>query len=170
MDIWDYFQNGPQDFFFSLIFWFSFIFLNIKPLSEIGPCLLVIQLQVFANYICRWPKELWFHSVWLLILLQYWRHKLWPSSSSHANWRNFFLCCVNWALVVVAQVNLYKSDVESFIMKEKRQLPSKEESIEFVCRVLDPGLKISGKSLLKSWYLIRVVVSDRMLGCKTFGI
>ena len=42
-------------------------------------------------------------------------------------------------------MNLYKSDVESFIMKEKRQLPSKEESIEFVCRVLGPGLKISGK-------------------------
>ena len=42
-------------------------------------------------------------------------------------------------------MNLYKSDVESFIMKEKRQLPSKEESIEFVCRVLGPGLKILGE-------------------------
>ena len=46
-------------------------------------------------------------------------------------------------------MNLYKSDVESFIMKEKRQLPSKEESIEFVCRVLGHGLKIPGKSFLK---------------------
>ena len=125
----------------------------------IDPAAERIILKIVRFLYIFFKQWLWFHSVWLLILLQYWRHKLWPSSSSHANWRNFFLCCVNWALV--AQVNLYKSDVESFIMKEKRQLPSKEESIEFVCRVLGPGLKISGKFSWKAdifkelWFLTK---------------
>ena len=42
VDKWDYFQNG------------SFIFLNIKPLSEVAPGLLVIQIQIQAvwNDLC----------------------------------------------------------------------------------------------------------------------
>ena len=39
VDKWDYFQNRPQDFFFS-------ISLIMKPLSEVAPGLLVIQIQI----------------------------------------------------------------------------------------------------------------------------
>ena len=47
VDKWDYFQNRPQDFFFSYyIFQFLFLFLNKKPLSEVAPGLLVIHIQI----------------------------------------------------------------------------------------------------------------------------
>ena len=39
-------QNRPQDFFF--LFIFSFIFLNMKPLSELAPGILVIQIPIQA--------------------------------------------------------------------------------------------------------------------------
>ena len=41
-------QNDSQDFFFSLIFKFSYIFLNMKTLSEVAPGLLFIQIQIQA--------------------------------------------------------------------------------------------------------------------------
>ena len=41
-------QNRPQDFFFSFIFKFAFIFSNIKPLPEVPPGFLVIQIQIEA--------------------------------------------------------------------------------------------------------------------------
>ena len=41
-------QNGSQDFFFSYTFKFLFIVLNMKPLSEVAPGLLAIQIQVQA--------------------------------------------------------------------------------------------------------------------------
>ena len=50
VDNCDYFQNGSQIFFlFSILI--SFIFLNMKPLSEVAPGLLVIQIQIQAV----WP-------------------------------------------------------------------------------------------------------------------
>jgi hypothetical protein len=39
-------QNRQQDLFFSFIL--SFILLNMKPLSEVAPLLLVIQIQIQA--------------------------------------------------------------------------------------------------------------------------
>ena len=43
VDKWGDFQNGSQFFFL-----FSFIFLNMKPLSEVAPGFLVIQIQIQA--------------------------------------------------------------------------------------------------------------------------
>ena len=40
-------QNGSQDFFL-LSFIFLFIFFNMKPLSEVAPGLLVIQISIQA--------------------------------------------------------------------------------------------------------------------------
>ena len=40
-------QNGSQDIFFPFIFYFPF-FLDMKPLSKVAPCLLVIQIQIQA--------------------------------------------------------------------------------------------------------------------------
>ena len=44
-------QNGSQDFFSLLYLIFSFIFLNMKPLSKVAPGLLFIQIQIQA--VCR---------------------------------------------------------------------------------------------------------------------
>jgi hypothetical protein len=41
-------QNRQQDFIFSFIFQFAFIFSNIKPLPEVPPGFLVIQIQIEA--------------------------------------------------------------------------------------------------------------------------
>ena len=45
MDKWDYFQISHQDFCFSFMF---YLFFNTKPLSEVAPGLLVIQIQIQA--------------------------------------------------------------------------------------------------------------------------
>ena len=55
LDKLDHFQNGSQDFFLSFLFWFSFIFLNMKPLSEVAPGLLVIQIQIQAVWATHHP-------------------------------------------------------------------------------------------------------------------
>ena len=47
VDKWDYFLNRPQDFS-SFILQFSFNRLSTKPLSELGPGLLDIQIQIQA--------------------------------------------------------------------------------------------------------------------------
>ena len=41
-------QNRPQDFFIFFIFQFLFIFLNMKPLSEVASGVLVIQIPIQA--------------------------------------------------------------------------------------------------------------------------
>ena len=44
----DYFQNHPQDFFSLLFFNFHLFILNMKPLSEVVPGLLDVQIQIQA--------------------------------------------------------------------------------------------------------------------------
>ena len=48
VDKWDYFKNCPMDLFSLLYFNFNLFFLNMKPLSEAAPLLLVIQIQIQA--------------------------------------------------------------------------------------------------------------------------
>ena len=51
-------KNGWLIFFFSFLFQFSFIFLNMKLLSEVAPRLLVIQIQIQAVWIvCKIINE-----------------------------------------------------------------------------------------------------------------
>ena len=53
-------QNHPQDLCFSFKSSFSFIFLNMRPLSEAVPSILVIQIQIQAV----WNKSFTrFHSI-----------------------------------------------------------------------------------------------------------
>ena len=53
--------------FFSFIFDFSFIFLNMKPLSEVASCLLVIQIQIQAVWLVCIGLHVAFFLVFILL-------------------------------------------------------------------------------------------------------